>query len=240
MNRGAGERLAVIVPTLNEEAELPATLVAVHRSLPGAKLIVADGGSRDGTVARAQQCGAQVVISPRGRGAQLAAGAAAASREWMLFLHADTRLPPEAGAALLQYWSRNLAPVATFRLGFDEAGWFLRACARVARIDSVFSRFGDQGIVISRKAYLELGGFPPWPLFEDVELLRCARRRYGRVEFLPAVVITSARRFRAHGAWRQQTLNAGLLCAFLAGVSPHRLASVYENCRPLQRAARAS
>jgi hypothetical protein len=116
--------------------------------------------------------------------------------------------------------------IGTFRLAFDAGGVFLRACAWLTRFDSVFTRFGDQVIVVRREFYAQLGGFPPWPLFEDVELLRRARR-VARVWSLPACVTTSARRFHRHGTLRQQWRNARLLLRFLAGASPHALAAEY-------------
>jgi rSAM/selenodomain-associated transferase 2 len=218
--------LTVVVPTLNEASALPATLATIRAALPAAALTVCDGGSIDGTPALAAAGGAQVLAAPRGRGRQLAAGAAATDSTWLLFLHADTRLPPDTADALAAFAAAGGPPVATFGLRFDGGGRFLAACAWAARFDSVFTRFGDQGIVVSRAAYEELGGFPPWPLFEDVEFLRRARRRYGRVAALPVAVTTSARRFHRE-PWRQQARNASLLIRFLLGASPEKLALRY-------------
>ena len=223
--------ISVVIPALNEAANLPATLVRVRDALPGAELIVADGGSRDATVAVARGHGAHIVTTPAGRGVQLAAGAAAARGDLLLFLHADTLLPPNAGAILATWFARADVRIGTFRLAFDDGGAFLRACAWCSRFDSVFTRFGDQGIAVRREFYAELGGFPAWPLFEDVELLRRARR-VTRVWSFPACVTTSARRFRAHGALRQQWLNTRLLLLFLSGTSPEKLAAVYRRCQP--------
>jgi len=125
--------------------------------------------------------------------------------------------------------------IGTFRLAFDTGGRFLRACAWCSRFDPVFTRFGDQGFVVHRKFYARLGGFPEWPLFEDVESLRRARRLTRIVSF-PACMTTSARRFRRGGPRRKQARNAWLWLRFLAGVSPHRLAGEY----PAEPSARAS
>ncbi len=218
--------ISVVIPALNEAANLPATLIRVRDALPGAEILVADGGSRDATVAIARAHGALTVTAPAGRGVQLAAGAAAARGDLLLFLHADTLLPPKAGAILAAWFARADVRIGTFRLAFDAGGPFLRACAWCSRIDSVFTRFGDQGIAVRREFYTELGGFPTWPLFEDVELLRRARR-VTRVWSFPACVTTSARRFRAHGPLRQQWLNTRLLLRFLSGTSPEKLAAAY-------------
>jgi rSAM/selenodomain-associated transferase 2 len=218
--------ISVIIPALNEAERIVATLHAVRTALPHAEIIVSDGGSHDTTPALAAQTGARVVPSTRGRGLQCAAGAAHAHGELLLFLHADTLLPPEAGRVLALWFARPEVQIGTFRLAFDDGSAFLRSCAWLTRFDSVFTRFGDQGIAVRRSCYERLGGFPPWPLFEDVELLRRARR-LTRVWSFPACVTTSARRFRQRGLVRQQFKNTILLLRFLAGTPPERLAAEY-------------
>jgi rSAM/selenodomain-associated transferase 2 len=226
--------LTVIIPTLDEAAMIAATVRATRQIVPHARIIVADGGSADATVFEAQSAGAETISAARGRGAQMAAAAQLACTEWLLFLHADTQLPDNATAVIADFVRRPDARIATFRLRFDHAGWFLRACCWFTRFDSVFTRFGDQGILIRRQFYQELGGFPPWPLFEDATLLRRARLR-ARVWSLPAAVTTSARRFDRRGHFRQQLLNAMLLLRFLAGASPERLAVIYREANACQR-----
>jgi rSAM/selenodomain-associated transferase 2 len=219
-------RISVIVPTLNEAAHVAATVASIRASLPAAEIIVADGGSTDDTPHLADRIGVQVVTGATGRGAQLAAGAAHARGELLVFLHADTRLPSDAASVLDRSFARPEVALGTFRLRFDHAGPLLRASAWLTRFDSVFTRFGDQAIVVRRTFYQELGGFPPWPLFEDVELLRRARR-VTRVWSFPAYVTTSARRFRRRGPLRQQWLNTCLLLRFLTGTPPAKLAALY-------------
>lgn len=218
--------ISVIIPTLNEQPRIAAAIESVRRSLPTTEIIVADGGSADRTVANAASAGARIVRSQKGRGPQCIAGASVATGEWLLFLHADTSLPPNATEVLAAFCALREANVGTFRLAFDDAGWFLRASAWLTRFDSVFTRFGDQGIVIRRDFYDSLGGFPAWPLFEDVELLRRARR-VTRVWSLPANVTTSARRFRRRGPIRQQLQNTQLLLRFLLGTPPEKLVATY-------------
>jgi len=220
--------ISVIIPTLNEGEHLAATLARVTQQLPEAEIIVVDGGSRDLTLAIATQAGAIVVSSPPGRGVQLRTGASRAQGALLLFLHADTHLPTETWRLVDAYFQRDDVHLATFRLRFDEAHWFLRASAWFTRFDSVFTRFGDQGIVIRREFYETLGGFPEWPLFEDVELLRRGRR-LTKIWSLPATVTTSSRRFRQRGIFHQQWLNARLLLRFLAGASPADLARQYRS-----------
>lgn len=222
--------LGVIIPALNEANGIAAAIAAVRRSLPGNSICVVDGGSADATVALARAAGADVITSERGRGVQCHAGAQRTFAEWLLFLHADTHLPDDAAPALREYLRRADAAIATFRLRFDRETPFLRACAWLTRFDSVFTRFGDQGILVRRSFYQALGGFPAWPLFEDVELLGRARR-HSAVHSLPAKVTTSSRRFRAHGHLRQQLRNTALLLRFLCGASPHALARKYDQRR---------
>ncbi len=220
--------LSVIVPTLNEASLLPTTIADIRARLPDAEIIIADGGSNDDTAGLAIAAQVILVHAPRGRGPQCRAGADAASGELLLFLHADTTLPAHASQVLQRAFAHREVKIGTFRLTFDSAHWFLRASAWCSRIDSVFTRFGDQGIVIRRDFYTELGGFSPWPLFEDVDLLRRARRQT-RVWSFPANVITSARRFRRHGPVSQQLQNTRLLLRYLLGASPDTLAAEYRS-----------
>jgi hypothetical protein len=115
---------------------------------------------------------------------------------------------------------------ATYRLRFDANSRILALYAFFSRFDTIFTRFGDQGIVLRRGFYHALGGFPAWPLFEDVRLLQLARR-HTRVYSLPATVTTSARRYLEHGVVRQQLQNLGCMLQYFAGVPPERLAEQY-------------
>ena len=218
--------LSVIIPTLNEAERIGATIANVRLRLPGTQVVVADGGSDDGTVRVAADNGVQIVHAPRGRGGQCRAGAASATGNVLFFLHADTRLPTDAEPVLTRYFARPEVLIGTFRLAFDDPSLFLRASAWFTRFDSVFTRFGDQGIAVRRSCYDALGGFPNWPLFEDVELLRRARR-VTRVWSFPAEVITSSRRFRRRGLIRQQMHNGRLLLRFLLGAAPDSLSRSY-------------
>jgi rSAM/selenodomain-associated transferase 2 len=219
--------LCVIVPALNEAALIGQTLSRIRVVLPDAAVIVSDGGSTDDTVGIAVRAGAEVIAAPRGRGSQCRAGAMQATSDWLLFFHADTLLPLEAGVVFREFASKPAVQIGTFRVRFADGSKFLNALAWAAsRGDCVFTRFGDQGILIRRSFYEELGGFPPWPLFEDVTLLQKARKR-SRVHWLSACVTTSARRFNAQGLLRQRLLNAELMLRYLAGASLFELAAHY-------------
>jgi len=216
---------SVIFPVLNEAACIEASILAARNVLPEAELIVADGGSGDDTQAIARSLGTTVVHAG-GRGAQCNAGAAVAAGELFVFLHGDTRLSPEADEALAEAAADPDFMCGTFRPVFDAPGTLLRVSEWMTKFDTVYTRFGDQGIVVRRGFFETIGGFPAWPLFDDVEFLRRARRRTP-VRRLPAVATTSARRFRRHGVLRQQLRNGILLTRFLLGGDPHRMAEQY-------------
>jgi hypothetical protein len=148
----------------------------------------------------------------------------------LLFLHDDSILPQQAAALTQSAFASDQVELACFRLRFDDAHWLLGVYGWFSRFDSVLTSLGDQGILIRRRVFDHLGGFPQWPLFEDVELLRRARRR-ARVLKLPGVVTTSAVRFRRNGMVRQQLMNAGLILRYLLGAAPTRLAELYERDR---------
>jgi hypothetical protein len=147
----------------------------------------------------------------------------------LLFLHDDTALPAEAPALVQDAFADPKTQVACFRLRFDYQHWLLASYAFFSRFDSTLTSFGDQGILIRRSFFAAIGGFPDWPLFEDVDLLNRARRRTRkRIKKLPAVVTTSAVRFLENGILRQQFLNAQLMLRFSLGASPESLRRRYE------------
>jgi len=219
--------ISVIMPTLNEEALISAAVTALRSSDPSVQIIVADGGSRDQTVTQALAAGATVISAPRGRGPQCNAGAAVAQGELLLFLHADTRLSEGAFGLVRDRFADPRVAVAKFRLSFDLRHPLLDLAARMMWIDSRLTSYGDQGIVIRRDFFHTLGGFPEWPLFEDVRLFELARARRP-VHVLPVTVVTSARRFQANGALKQLLIDIGLWIEYVAGVSPFAIAARYE------------
>ncbi len=211
--------LSVVIPALNAAASLPATLASVA----GAdEVVVVDGGSDDATTDLAVNLGARVMSAPRGRGAQLAAGVAAARGEWLLLLHADTRLAPG--------W-RQAAP------GPDQAGYFRLAldsddprARRLERAVAWRSRalalpYGDQGLLIHRNLLAEVGGIRPLPLMEDVDLIRRLGRR--RLVALDAAAVTSAAKWQRQGWYRRSLRNLACLALYFACVPPRLIARLY-------------
>jgi rSAM/selenodomain-associated transferase 2 len=195
--------LSVVVPTLDEGGTLPGLLGTLAASLTAPyEVVVADGGSGDDTVAVAAAAGARVVTAPRGRGRQLAAGVAAARAPLLCALHADVRPTPRALALLdaiahASAAGRPPADALAFRLAIDAPGLPFRLIEWGANLRSRWLRlpYGDQGLVVTRDVYDRAGGYPAWPLMEDVALVR-ALGRVAHVRLLPAAVIVSSRRGR--------------------------------------------
>ena len=220
-------RLGIVIPTLNAVETLPAVLHAVRGT--AGDVVAVDGGSADSTRARARAAGVRVVGAPRGRGTQLAAGAAAVAGDWLLFLHADSR--PQAGwpRAAESFMCRPDAHerAAAFRFRIDLPG---RAARRLERAVAWRGRalglpYGDQGLLISRAFYERLDGFRPLPLMEDVDLARRIGRR--RWVFLDADMLTSGARYRRRGIAARGLFNLGCLGLYFLGVPPRLIARIY-------------
>jgi rSAM/selenodomain-associated transferase 2 len=221
--------VSVIIPTLNEESCLAQTLRALRQQGP-CEIIVADGGSSDGT--RGAAAGADRFLeAPRGRAAQMNAGAAAAGGEVLLFLHADC--VPEAGALVEAV--RLLRPgvaAGCFHMRVDAEGPLYRlidACA-TARVRLTGIVYGDQGLFVRREVFERAGGFPPLRLMEDVFFSRTLRRM-GRVVVAPRRVVVSPRRWQRSGLVRQTLRNWALTALAAGGVHPDRLAAFYPAVR---------
>jgi rSAM/selenodomain-associated transferase 2 len=218
-------RLSIVVPALNEERHIAATLRSIRAALGACEVIVVDGGSHDQTVNRARAF-AQVLSSPPGRARQMNAGAAAATGDVLLFLHADTCVAADTGTATRRMLGDARIIGGTFRLRFDDAHPILRMYGWFTRFRPGIFHYGDQGIVVRRAVFERLGGFREMALMEDVDFLR-RLRRIGRVGIADGYVTTSARRFLEHGIVRQQLFNAVLLTLFHCGVPARLLARFY-------------
>ncbi len=205
--------LTIIIPTLNEAAQIVAALEAVRAIMPTAELIVADGGSADGTPKLAAPY-ARVIAAPRGRARQMNAGAAHAGGEVLLFLHADTRLPPGAADAIATALRDPRVIGGGFGLVFDEPGWLyqLIAWSTTMRSHARQAFTGDQAIFVRAATFRAIGGYADIPLMEDTEI--CPRlRAAGELRVLMPPALVSARRHRTYGPLR--VLITGWIYQFL-------------------------
>lgn len=226
-------RVIVVIPALNEESELPATLAA----LSGWPVIVVDGGSQDRTLEIARAAGALVLSAPPGRGSQMHRGALAASEADVLwFLHADTRplgddTRGDAAYAIRAALADPDAVGGNFELEFagpSRGSRFLHWL--YPRLRAIGLAYGDSGFFVRRDAYLRCGGFQPYPLFEDLDLLRRLRHQ-GRFVTVPARLVTSARRWRNRPFALVLIQWIGLQILYWLGVSPRRLGRWYAAIR---------
>ena len=216
--------LSVLIPALNAGAVLGECIA----SLAGAdEIVVVDGGSTDDTVAVGAQAGAAIVHAPRGRGLQLHAGAAAARGDWLLFLHADTRLGRGWREAVAQHVTAHGHRAACFRFRLDDPAWQARLLERAValRVRCLALPYGDQGLLVARALYEAVGGYRALPLMEDVDLIRRIGRR--RVRVLEVAAVTSAERWRRDGWLRRSARNLSCLTLYGLGVSPERIARLY-------------
>ncbi len=223
--------LSIIIPTLNAASTLAATLASVGSGAGerSCEIVVVDGGSTDTTPTVARAGGARVVEAPRGRGRQLAAGATASGGDWLLFLHADTRL--DAG------WPRTVTAFIAEPDNLDRAGYFRFALDDGARAARWLERavlwrnrtlglaYGDQGLLIGRAFYDALGGYRDLPLMEDVDLARRIGRR--RLVMLGAAATTSADRYRREGYVLRPLRNLLCLALYTVGVPTRIVAALY-------------
>ncbi len=217
--------LSVVIPALNAAACLPATLAALG---PVTECLVIDGGSRDSTREAAESAGARVMSAPRGRGGQLAAGIAAATRPWLLLLHADARLSPGWRAAATGHIADGPARAAWFRFALDSDDPRARRLERLValRCRMLALPYGDQGLLIHHDLLRNVGGMRPLELMEDVDLVRRLGRR--RLVGLDADAVTSAAKWHHDGWLRRSVRNQFCLALYFAGLPPHRIARLYE------------
>ena len=222
--------ISIIVPALDEEDEIAATLRSARAPGVG-EILVVDGGSRDATVAVAAPLADVVLGAQRGRALQMNAGAERARGDILLFLHADTRLP--AGfAASVEEAVRAGAVGGRFDVALRGSHAFLPVVAAAINLRSRVTRIftGDQAMFVRRDAFARLGGFAAIPLMEDVDF-SARLRRLGSIASLRLRVSTSARRWEENGVARTVALMWSLRLAYACGVSPERLAARYRRER---------
>ena len=226
--------ISIIVPTLNAAPHLPRCLAALMEGLSAGlirELIVTDGGSRDATLAIADEAGAVLVRGPASRGGQLRRGCAEAKGQWLLVVHADTVLDPGWAQKVAAHICEAGGGSAHFRLAFDTAGLRPRWVAGWANLRAALFGlpYGDQGLLVRQSDYARAGGYPDQLLMEDVALVRAlVRGGAGKLTALPAIARTSAEKYARDGWMRRGLRNQWTLARYFAGADPDVLAADYQ------------
>lgn len=226
---GGQARLGVVIPAIDEAGTLPGLLKDLAALDVPAEVIVVDGGSWDGTVQAARDGGATVLRSELGRACQMNAGAGFLRTPWLLMLHADSRLDRPALRAVEDHLQAGIPDAAYFGLAFAHRHFFYRLieCAQRFRVRRTGLVYGDQGLLIPRDLFFEVGPFPDEPIMEDVILNRRLLRA-GRLRPLSATITTSPRRYEEEGRIRGWGRNTTLITRFLGGANPAGLAARYK------------
>jgi glycosyltransferase involved in cell wall biosynthesis len=246
---GLAPRLTVVIPTLNAAKMLPRTVAALFSGAAGwgtglLRLVVVEGGSQDETTALLaalqsdESVGLDWLTSPVGRGQQLALGAEralAGGADWLMFVHADSLLPPQWGALVADHCAHTPGAAGYFRLAFDlPPGAAERSAAR--RVEGLANRrarwcglpYGDQGLLVSAAVYRAAGGYDPaLPLMEDVALVRRLRRQGIALRALEGTMLTDPARYQRDGWWWRPIKNLGCLAAYTLGVPVEQIAAWY-------------
>ena len=223
-------RISIIVPALDEARAIVATLIPLQPlRTAGHELIVVDGGSVDATTALAAPFADRVVVAAKGRAMQMNAGAAAATGDVLLFLHADSRLPADGIAAIVRELPRSGRRWGRFDISIAGRARVLRAVAALMNLRSRATGIatGDQGIFVERALFETVGGFPRQPLMEDIELSRRLKRAGSWPLCLRQRVVTSGRRWERHGPWRTIFAMWRWRLAYWRGADPALLAAEY-------------
>ena len=223
--------LSIIIPCLNEADGIAGTLEALQSlRRRGAEVIVVDGGSRDETLAIAQPLADAAFATPRGRAAQMNAGAARARGQILLFLHADCLLPEAADGLIIDGLNRSRKSWGRFDVRIDSRHPLLRVVEALMNLRSRATGIatGDQGLFVTRSLFEAVGGFPEIALMEDIALSR-RLKRYGAPLNLRHRITTSGRRWKKHGVLRTLFLMWRLRLAYWLGADPDKLALRYED-----------
>jgi len=224
-------RFSIVIPVLNEQDRINSLIEHVHsQGYEGAcEIIVADGDPQGGTIKAIRDENVTSITSPKGRASQMNAGAELSHGEVLIFLHADTKLPPNALEKISQVLEDVKYMGGAFDLGIGSDSLLLKYIAARARLRSRLNRipYGDQAIFIRRSYFNKIGRFKDVPLMEDVELMRRIKKRGDKIFILRDRVKTSARRWENEGIIYTTLKNQVLINLYYLGISPDKLAKYY-------------
>ncbi|NES24567.1 MAG: glycosyltransferase family 2 protein [Symploca sp. SIO3E6] len=225
----AAETISIIIPVLNEANTIEEVLVRLS-SIQNVEVIVVDGGSQDETRTIAQSLGVKVIATTAGRAHQMNIGAAAATGDILLFLHADTSLPPSFDILVHQTLQDPQTIAGAFELRIDAQLRGLRLIEKMVNWRSHFLAmpYGDQAIFLRTTTFKQIGGFPNLPIMEDFELMRCLKRR-GKITILSASVLTSGRRWQKLGVLKTTLINQVVIIAYFLRISPDIIVRWYRS-----------
>ncbi|HYA14281.1 MAG TPA: TIGR04283 family arsenosugar biosynthesis glycosyltransferase [Syntrophales bacterium] len=220
-----------IIPVWNEESVILRTIehILSLQSAAGAEIIVVDGDPAGKTMEIARRASVKTVISERGRGSQMNHGAALAAGNILIFLHADTRLPPYALGLIDTVMRDESCTAGAFDLAIDSERPVFRLIEKAASLRSRLTRvpYGDQAVFMRKDVFNELGGFRNIPIMEDVEIMRRIKRRGGKICIIDKAVRTSSRRWDREGIVYTTLRNWLLITLYLLGVKPEKLVKFY-------------
>ncbi len=225
--------ISIVIPAIHEEGSINEAIGRI-RALPlgsSAEIVVVDGSPDAGTAKAVRDTAVRCLTTPRGRGRQMNEGAAVATGDVLLFLHADTSLPPDGLRSIATMMRGDYFSAAAFDLAIDSRGAAFRIIERVASIRSRLTGipYGDQAIFVRRDCFSALGGFGDIPIMEDVDLMRRIKKKGGRIGFIDEKVKTSARRWQREGIVRCTCRNWAIMLLYLLGTPPASLAKWYRS-----------
>lgn len=224
-------KISIIIPTLNEGSNIEVA-IASTQSGTNIEVIVVDGGSTDNTVEIAQDLGVKVISSSPGRATQMNAGAAVASGEILLFLHADTRLPTDFDVLIRTNLQKTGTVAGAFGLGIDADEWGLRLVEWGVKWRSQLWQmpYGDQAIFLTQAIFHQVGNFPQLPIMEDFELISLLKKQ-GKITIINVPVLTSARRWLKKGIFQTTLMNQIVIIAYFLGIPPQKIRAWYRRER---------
>jgi rSAM/selenodomain-associated transferase 2 len=224
-------KFSFIIPVWNEESVILRTIEHIRglQSAAGAEIIVVDGDSAGKTMEIARRAAVKTIISERGRGNQMNDGAALAAGNILIFLHADTSLPPDALAFIDTAMRDEFIMAGAFDLAIDSERPIFRLIEKAAALRSRLTRipYGDQAVFMRKTVFNKLGGFSNIPIMEDVEIMRRIKKQGGKIRIIDRTVRTSSRRWEREGIIYTTLRNWLLITFYLLGVKPEKLVRFY-------------